>query len=141
MSPVLLYRACVILHVLAMSLWIGHMLVWSLIAGPALKGVEPLETADLLRERSLYLGGLGWPALTVLVLTGLYLLNWRGLSVAGAIMGEGGWPVTLKLICVLGMILYQGIVGHRRSTVLLYANMALALVVLACSVLIARGLA
>jgi uncharacterized membrane protein len=137
----LLYRACIILHMLAMSLWIGHMLVWSLITGPALKRVEPAATAELLRERSLHLGGLGWPALAVLAVTGLYLLSWRGIGIAEAFTGVAGWALTLKLMGVLGMILYQALIGHRRSTIALYANMALALVVLACSVLIARGMA
>ncbi len=77
----------------------------------------------------------------MLVVTGIYLLNWRGIGFGDVITGAGGWPLTLKLICVLGMIAYQAFVGHRRSTVALYGNMALALVVLACSVLIVRGVA
>ena len=75
-----LYGLCVTLHLLAMSLWLGHMLVWSLFAGPALKAVQPPATAEMLRERSVYLGALGWPALAVLVPTGLYLLHWRGIG-------------------------------------------------------------
>ena len=43
-------------------------------------GSSPPETAELLRERSLYLGGLGWPALAVLAITGLYLLGQRGIG-------------------------------------------------------------
>jgi uncharacterized membrane protein len=139
--PMLLYRICVILHMLAMSLWIGHLLVWSLVTGPALKRVEPAATAELLRERSMYLGGLGWPALAVLILTGFYLLRWRGLGPVEAILGAGGWVLTLKLVCVLGMLVYQVALGHRRSTLAVYANMALALIVMACSVLLVRGAA
>ena len=70
-----LYGLCVTLHLLAMSLWLGHMFVWSLFAGPALKALDPPATAEMLRERSVYLGALGWPALTVLVPTGLYMLR------------------------------------------------------------------
>lgn len=133
------YQLAVILHVLAMSLWIGHMLVWSLVTGPALKRIEPATTADLLRERSLEMGGLGWPALAVLVLTGLYLLSLRGLGILGGLFGDGGWPLALKLWCVIGMILYQALVGHRRAAAAIYANIALALIVLACSVVLVRG--
>ena len=61
-------RACASsLHLLAMSLWLGHMFVWSLFAGPALKRIEPPATAEMLRDRSVYLGAFGWPALAVLV--------------------------------------------------------------------------
>jgi uncharacterized membrane protein len=33
------YRVCVVLHLLAAFLWLGHMFVWSLFAKPALKRV------------------------------------------------------------------------------------------------------
>jgi hypothetical protein len=136
----LLYRLAAILHVLAMALWIGHMLVWSLVTGPALKKVEPPATAELLRQRSLELGGLGWPALAVLVVTGLYLLSFRGLGLVGGLIGEGGWPLALKLWGVIGMILYQAFIGHRQAATAIYANMASALIVLACSVVLVRGI-
>jgi uncharacterized membrane protein len=138
-TAVLVYRVAVLLHVLAMSLWIGHMLVWSLVTGPALKTVEPAETARHLRERSLFLGGLGWPALAVLIVTGLYLLGWRGVGLIEAFAGAGGWPLQLKLAAVLGMILYQAFLGHRRAPIAIHANIALALIVLLGSVLVARG--
>ena len=67
----MLYYLCVALHMLALSLWLGHMFVWSLIVGPAVKRVQPQATADLLREASLFRGGLGWPALAVLIPSGL----------------------------------------------------------------------
>ena len=53
-----LYLICVSLHLLALSLWLGHMFIWSLVVGPAVKRVQPQETADLLREASLFRGGL-----------------------------------------------------------------------------------
>ena len=73
-----LYGLCITLHLLAMSLWIGHMLVWSLITGPALKRIDAAgHRRDAARAQP-ELGGLGWPALAVLVATGLYMLHWRG---------------------------------------------------------------
>jgi uncharacterized membrane protein len=135
----LLYRVAVIVHVLAMALWIGHMLVWSLFTGPALKKVEPAATAELLRARSQELGGLGWPALAILVVTGLYLLAVRGIGPVSGLLGEAGWPLALKLWCVLGMIAYQALVGHRQAGVAIYANIGLALVILACSTVLVRG--
>lgn len=133
-----LYNAALALHLLAMSLWLGHMFVWSLVTGPALKKLEPEETAEHLRDRSLALGGLGWPALAVLVLTGVYLLDYRGLGPFSAILGDGGLALQLKLLAVLGMVIYQAVFGHRRAALAIYANMALALVVLTSSVLFAR---
>jgi hypothetical protein len=40
---------------------------------------------------------------------------------------------------VLAMIVYQAIFAHGRSPVAIYANMAAALVILACSAALVRG--
>ncbi len=82
-----LYSTCLALHLLAMALWLGHMFVWSLIVGPALKRIEPAATAEQLRDASLFRGGLGWPALIVLIPTGLYLLSYRGIELADLLSG------------------------------------------------------
>lgn len=139
-----LYYVCVGLHLLALSLWLGHMFVWSLIVGPAVKRVEPQETADLLREASLFRGGLGWPALAVLVPTGLYMLHYRGIEmgqlISGvAFQGTQGAVLAVKLAAVAGMMVYQGVIGHRRAPIAIYFDMLLALIVIAASVVIVRG--
>ncbi len=139
-----LYYICIALHLLALSLWLGHMFVWSLIVGPAVKRVEPQETADLLREASLFRGGLGWPALAVLVPTGLYMLHYRGIEmdqlVSGvAFQGSQGTVLAVKLAAVGGMVVYQAVIGHRRAPIAIYFDMLLALVVIAASVVIVRG--
>ena len=138
------YRVCIILHLLAAFLWLGHMFVWSLFAMPALKRVEPAATADLLRERSLYLGGLGWPALIVLIPTGIYMLAARGITLADILSGAafamaGGSALALKLVLVACMVLYQVVFGHGRASVAIHFNILIALVLLAASVVIARG--
>ncbi|MCX8099715.1 MAG: hypothetical protein N3D77_00575 [Geminicoccaceae bacterium] len=131
-------------HLLAVSLWIGHMFVWSTLVGPALKKVQPAEEAALLRERMVYLGGLGWPALILLVPTGLYLLWLRGVgpgelvTLAFLDRPDGG-AIAIKLVLVLWMILYQAIWGHRPAPIANWFNMAAALAILACSVAIVRG--
>ena len=43
-----MYAAAFFLHITATCLWLGHMFFWSLISGPALKKIDPPETA--LRE-------------------------------------------------------------------------------------------
>ncbi len=139
-----LYIVCVGLHLLAMSLWLGHMFVWSLVTGPALKGLQPAEKAELLRERSMYRGGLGWPALAVLVPTGVYLLAHRGVAPADLISaatyaGSQGTVLGVKLALILFMIGYQLIFAHRRAPIAIYFNMLAALGVLAASVLLVRG--
>jgi len=140
----MLYYLCVALHMLALSLWLGHMFVWSLIVGPAVKRVQPQATADLLREASLFRGGLGWPALAVLIPTGLYMLHHRGIEISQlvsgvAFQGTQGTILAVKLACVAGMMVYQAVIGHRRAPIAIYFDMLLALIVIATSVLFVRG--
>jgi uncharacterized membrane protein len=139
-----LYRICISLHLLALSLWLGHMFVWSLFVGPALKKLEPRETAAMLRERSLMFGGLGWPALFVLALTGLYMLTIRGINpadllAAATYQGAQGAVLAVKLCAVGVMIAYQAFMGHRSAPLAIYFNMLVATVVLGASVLLVRG--
>jgi uncharacterized membrane protein len=139
-----IYHLCIGLHLLALSLWLGHMFVWSLIVGPAMKRIEPAATAEMLRERSMFRGGLGWPALAVLVPTGLYMLDVRGIGVGdllsgAAFHGSQGVVLAVKLSCVAGMIVYQSIFSHRSAPGAIYLNMALALTIMGASVLIVRG--
>jgi uncharacterized membrane protein len=139
-----IYRVCIALHVLAFTLWLGHMFVWSLIIGPALKKLQPAASAELLRERSLYLGGLGWPALTVLVVTGVYLLSVRGIGVAElfngiAFAGVLGKALAVKLTLVLAMIVYQAVMGHKPAPLAIYFNMLMAMGVIGASVVLVRG--
>lgn len=139
-----LYSVSVALHLGALSLWLGHMFVWSLITGPALKRIEPRETAELLRERSLFRGGLGWPALAVLVPTGLYMLHLRGISAGdlltgAAYAGTQGTVLAVKLGLVSCMIGYQLVFAHRSAPVAIYFNMLAALLIIGASVTLVRG--
>lgn len=140
------YRVCIVLHLLAAFLWLGHMFVWSLFAMPALKRVEPAATADFLRKRSVYLGGLGWPALIVLIPTGTYMLAARGLTLEDVLSGAvfamvGGTALALKLVLVGCMVLYQAVFGHGSAPLAIHFNILIALVLLGASLVIARGIA
>jgi putative copper export protein len=139
----LLDWVCISLHLLAASLWLGHMFVWSLVVGPAQKRVEPEETAEFLRERSLYMGGLGWPALAILVATGLYLLSARGISpgdlMSGVAFSAAGDSLAIKLGAVVFMIVYQTVWGHRPAPIAIYFNILAALIVLGASAVLVRG--
>ena len=138
------YNVCIGLHLLALSLWLGHMFVWSLIVGPAMKGIKPAATADTLRAASVSTGGLGWPALAVLLPTGLYLLHARGIELSDLLSGDAfqgsqGMVLAGKLTLVGAMIVYQAVCGHRPASIAVYLNMLAALGIIAASVLLVRG--
>jgi uncharacterized membrane protein len=138
------YHICIVLHLLALSLWLGHMFVWSLIVGPAMKGIEPAATAETLRAASLSTGGLGWPALAVLIPTGLYLLHYRGIGLDDLLSGDAfegsqGAVLAIKLALVAAMIVYQAVCGHRPASIAVHLNMLAAFGIIAASVLLVRG--
>ena len=139
-----LYQLSIGLHLAAMALWLGHMFVWSLIIGPALKGVQPPASAETLRERSLFRGGLGWPALVVLVITGIYQLGLRGIAIGDLVSGAAyagaqGAVLAAKLGLVVCMIIYQVVFAHGRAPIAIYFNMLAALLILAASTVLVRG--
>ncbi len=138
------YTIALVLHLTALSLWLGHMFVWSLLIGPALKRVEPAATAEILRDASLFRGGLGWPALAILLPTGLFMLNFRGIApgdllVAATYQGTVGTVLATKLTMVLAMIAYQAWFSHRRAPIAVYFDMLAALIIIGASVAIVRG--
>lgn len=140
-----LYWFCLVLHFLALSLWLGHMLVWAAFVGPAGKALAPPAMAAAVRRASLWIGGLGWPALAVLIPTGLYMLSVRGIGLAELASGEafavaGGGALAIKLAAVAFMMLYQVVFGHRPAALAIWSNIAAALVVLGTSAAFVRGI-
>jgi uncharacterized membrane protein len=139
-----LYRICVGLHLLAMALWLGHMFVWSIFTGPAVKRISPPGTAEALRAASLSGFGLGWPALAILVATGTYLLSLRGIAIGdlvsgAAFRGTQGTVLAVKLSLVLAMIVFQARFGHRPAGAFAHLNIMVALTILGASVVLVRG--
>ena len=138
------YRFCVVLHVLAVVLWFGHMFFWSLVVGPVMKRFEPSHTGQLLRQQSLKFGGLGWPSLAVLVCSGAVMLTYRGATWSQLVSGAffrtpPGALFGLKFILVAGMILYQLCIGHRPAPRLIYVNMLVALAIVGLSLILVRA--
>jgi putative copper resistance protein D len=73
------YFANITIHVLAAMLWLGGMFFLGVVGAPALRQIEPPE----LRQRLFYTLGVrfrtvGWWAITVLLVTGVLNLQFRG---------------------------------------------------------------
>jgi hypothetical protein len=138
------YTVCVIVHLLAVFLWIGHMFFWSLVVGPITKRFDPPETGQVIRKMSLRCGGLGWPALCVLVCTGVIMLFYRGVTLQSFFSRElFASPLEqilwIKLLFVALMIFYQVFVGHRSAPRLVFVNMIVALMIVALSIALVRA--
>jgi len=136
------YTFCLALHLVAVTVWIGHMLFWSLIVGPLAKRADPPAEGERLRAAATRHGGLGWPALAVLFGTGLAMLHFRGVFSGGGLeslsASTAGRLLLVKLALVTCMVAYQWTVGHRPAPKLIYLNMLAALMIVAISVVIAH---
>lgn len=138
------YTLCVIVHLLAVFFWLGHMFFWSLVVGPITKRFDPPEMGQDIREMSLRWGGLGWPSLFALVFTGVIMLSYRGATLQSFFSGElfagpFGRVLGIKLFLVALMILYQVFVGHRSAPRLVFVNMMVALMIVALSIILVRA--
>jgi uncharacterized membrane protein len=132
------------LHLLALTVWLGHMFFWSIVVGPVTKRLEPEHVRRRVRDLSLRWGALGWPALIVLGVTGAFMLHNRGMTLDTLLSGEflagpTGRLLSVKLGLVACMAVYQALVGHHPAPRLAYLNMAAALLVIGVSVLLVKA--
>jgi hypothetical protein len=81
---------------------------------------------------------LGWAAFGVLMLTGVFLLPYQGLTLQQMFAGGGEKALSLavKLLLVLAIPIFQGLLCLRPSPQVIYLNMGLALGVVVLSVLL-----
>ena len=126
----LLYVMAVWIHILTVAIWIGAMFF---------SDPNSIRIASRLAEKY---HGVGWYAQAVLWTTGLFMLNYRGVSLrtlfsADFISSSWGRTVWAKLLLVLVLLAFQIMVGHKPSK-LVYGYILVAFVVVALSVLIVR---
>jgi hypothetical protein len=126
-----LYVLAVWVHILTVALWIGAMFF----ADPDSK-----RFFCRLFERKLH--GIGWYAQTVLWLTGLFMLHYRGVTLkhlfsADFIGTSWGRIMWIKIALVLTLAGFQLTVGHRPSK-LVYGYILVAFAAVGMGVLLVR---
>ena len=126
-----LYIAAVWIHIITVCLWIGAMFFG-----------DPQSERFFSRLFERKLGGMGWYAQSVLWITGIFMLYYRGVSLGQLFSAElvgttWGRLLWLKILLVLTLAVFQATVGHRPSK-LIYGYILVAFAVVAVSVLIVR---
>jgi uncharacterized membrane protein len=123
-----LYYVNVTIHVLAALVWLGGMAFLGLVGAPVLRGLEPAELRqklfDVLGRR---FRSVGWTALTVLIVTGVANLYFRGAMKAELWLSTSFWRTTWgtalawKLGAVTVMLIVEGyhdwVLGPRAGLV------------------------
>lgn len=161
-----LYYTNVTVHLLAALLWLGGMLFLAVVGAPVLRKVEPPELRMQLFSR---LGErfrlVGWWAIAVLVITGVFNLHYRGLLVGALWVDVEFWATPMgtalawKLGAVTVMLLISGfhdflsgpaasrltpgspeaLRARRRAALLARVNAIVGVVVVIAAVRLARG--
>lgn len=159
-----LYWVNVTVHVLAALFWLGGMFFLAAVGAPVLRKVEPAALrAQLFRDLGEQFRTVGWIAITVLLLTGVFNLYYRG--VLGQLTNGEFWAtrygvaLAWKVGAVTAMLIVQAIhdfvvgpaaarqvpgspasIATRRRAALLARSSALfGLIVVIAAVRLARG--
>ena len=127
----LLYITAVWIHIITVCLWIGAMFFG-----------DPQSERFFSRLFERKLNGIGWYAQAVLWITGLFMLHYRGVTLAQLFSMEfiatsWGRLIWIKIALVLALAVFQVTVGHKPSK-LLYGYILIAFAAVAVGVLLVR---
>jgi len=131
------YLIAIYLHLLALVLWIGHMLFWVTAGGTISKRFLSEETREVVLQLRDEFGQIGWPSLLVLVLTGVFILYQRGFRLDSIPSNPFTTMLGAKLSLVALMIVFQCFVGPKWP-ILGWVNLCVALGIIGISVVLVR---
>jgi uncharacterized membrane protein len=152
------YYANVTIHVFAAMLWLGGMFFLAVVGAPVLRTVEPPAVrAHLFRALGRAFRRLAWPAIGVMLVTGVANLAFRGLLDRATLENGAFWSsayghaLAVKLVCVALMVVLSAVhdfvLGPRASRVetargaawIARVNVLLGVLLVVAAVRLARG--
>jgi copper resistance protein D len=124
--PQHLYALLVYVHVLAALLWLGGMFFFAVVGAPALRQVEPAALRRrLFHDLGLRFRRVGWWAIGVLVLSGIWVLHLRGAlrwsQLSEMLYRETPfgralfWKLVMVLIMISASLIHDFVVGPQAS--------------------------
>jgi len=125
-----LYLLAVYVHIVTVAVWFGAMLF------------EDPTSVRVMSRIAYRIHGIGGPSLVLLVLTGAFMLFYRGVTWQNIISGQFfaetyGQVFGLKILLVALLIGFQITIGNRPSK-LIYGYLLLVLAIIALSVWLVR---
>ena len=162
-----IYYTVVTIHVLAALFWLGGMFFLAVIGAPMLRALEPPELRQrIFREMGRRFRTAGWIAITILLITGVLNLYFRGWLQWDRVLGSRefwstsvGHSLAWKLTAVTAMLTVSGIhdfilgpaagrqkpgssralAFRRHASYLARANAVIGIVIVIAAVRLARG--
>ncbi len=101
-----MYVLTVTVHLLATLFWLGGTFFLGIVGGPALRGLEPSLRSRLFRDIGIRFRKFGWVAITILIITGVMNLEFRGLLTPALRGGADFWLTSFGKILAwkLGLV-------------------------------------
>ena len=108
-----MYPVSVTLHVLAAIFWLGGMFFLGIVGAPALRGLDIDLRRRLFKEMGMRFRAAGWVAISILLVTGVANLHFRGLLTPALHGGREFWltPIGQILAWKLGLVLTMITIG------------------------------
>lgn len=127
----ILYLLAVYIHIVTVAVWFGAMLF------------EDPTSVRIMSRMAYKVHGIGGPSLAVLILTGAFMLYYRGVTWQSVVGGDFfatkyGQVFGLKFLFVLILIGFQMTMGNRPSQLSNFGYLLLVLLVIAVSVWLVR---
>lgn len=150
-----IYLLAIYLHIIATVCWVGYTLFWAILIGQLARQFKTTELIELLKRINesswppalvsvpyrLKLPGLGWSALIILLITGVFILHYRGVTlqfiISGGLFLNGfGQMLAAKLVLLVGLAIGQLLITYRPSPRLIYLELLMTLSMVGLSVLL-----
>jgi len=127
----ILYLLAVYIHIVTVAVWFGAMLF------------EDPTSVRIMSRIAYKVHGIGGPSLAVLILTGAFMLYYRGVTWQSVVGGDFfatkyGQVFGLKFLFVFILIGFQTTMGNRPSQLSNFGYLLLMLLVIAVSVWLVR---
>jgi uncharacterized membrane protein len=151
------YLLAIYLHIIATVFWVGYTLFWAILIGPLARQLKDPELTQILKRvnesswppaffpvpYSLNLPGLGWIALVILLITGGFILHYRGVTwqsilSGGLFVSWFGQVLAVKVVLLVGLVIGQLLLTYRPSPRLVYLELVTTLSIVGLSVLLVR---
>lgn len=107
-----LYRWSVSIHVISAVVWVGGMWFIALVLAPELRKLEAAQRTELYHRVGVRIRAVGWTAIALLILSGLYNLGYRGVSWS-RVVSNGFWSsrlgsvLAVKLVAVAAILVFS----------------------------------
>jgi uncharacterized membrane protein len=122
------YVVCVWLHVVAAAVWVGSMVFFAAVIVPVLRSTEVRRKApELLGRIGARFRVVGWVSLSVLLVTGLGNLHYRGIgwsTVVDPVFWASGfgralaWKLGLVALVVVMTLVHEATMGKKAKDAL-----------------------